>query len=128
MSVIECINVLDVDEITKIIYEAIRLEAEWSGRSIVPEPWKKRDKAFRDQMIKVVEKYLKIGKLPTPEEAHNSWVKAYKKMGWKYGKKRDSVLKTHPNMVSFHDLPLDEQQKDAIFLAFVYVAKRIILD
>ena len=117
---------MDYSDITKIVYEAARLEAKWSGRSVVPEPWEERDEDFRDQMIEVVEDYLKMDKLPTPEEAHDSWVKAYEKMGWKYGEKRDPVLKTHPDMVPFDALPLDEQQKDAIFLAFVYVARELL--
>jgi len=126
MDAIRYINTLDVNEITKIIYEATRFEAKWSGRSIVPEPWEERDEAFRNQMTKVVEEYFKMDKLPTPEEAHDSWVKAYEKMGWKYGEKRDPVFKTHPDMVPFNELSLDEREKDAIFLAFIYVLKELL--
>jgi hypothetical protein len=112
--------------ITKLIYEAARLEAIWSKRSIVPEKWEERDKEFRRQMIEVVEKYLTMEKLPTPEEAHNSWMKSYFEMGWKYGEKRDIEKKTHPDLVPFDDLPQDEKDKDAVFLALIWLAKSIL--
>jgi hypothetical protein len=112
-------------KITELIYEATRLEATWSKRSIVPEKWEERDEKFRKQMIEMVEKYLKMEQLPTPEEAHNSWMKSYLEMGWKYGAKRDTEKKTHPDLVSFYDLPKDERDKDAIFLAFVWLVKQI---
>ncbi len=111
--------------ITKAIYEATRLEAKWSGRRIVPEKWKRRDEKFKRQLIDVIEKYLSYKRLPTPKQAHNSWMKAYRKMGWKYGKKRDIIKKTHPDMVEFEKLPKDERDKDAVFLAFVWLVKSL---
>ena len=102
------------EKITELVYEAARLEAEWSKRSIVPEKWEDRDEKFRNQMINVVKKYLSQENLPTPEEAHNSWMDAYFKMGWKYGKERDVDKKTHPDLLPFYNLPQDERDKDAI--------------
>jgi len=112
-------------ETAKWIYEATRIEAEWSKRRIVPEKWEERDEAFRQQFMKVIDKYFK-NDLPTPKEAHDSWMDAYEKMGWRYGKVRDPEKKTHPDMVPFEDLPKDEQDKDAIFLAFVFLAKKLL--
>jgi len=116
---------IDMERITKIIYEATRLEAMWSNRSIIPEEWSKRDEAFKKQMIEVVGRHLARKKLPTPKEAHNSWMESYFKMGWKYGERRDPILKTHPDLVSYDELPKDERDKDAIFLAFIWLAKEL---
>ena len=113
-------------ETAKFIYEATRVEAGWSDRSIVPEQWENRDEKFRKQFVNIIKTYLKMDKLPTPEEAHDSWTRAYEKMGWKYGKKRDVVKKTHPDMLPFSKLPKDERDKDAIFLAFVWLARHLI--
>lgn len=110
---------------TEWIYEVARLEALASGRSIVPEIWEKRDDAFRNQMTNYVES-LRGKVLPTPEEAHDSWWRKYEEMGWKYGEVRDTVAKTHPDMVSFNELPKDEQDKDEIFLALVGFAFKYI--
>ena len=110
------------ETITELVYESARLEAIWSKRSIVPEKWQDRDEKFRNQMIDIVEKYLTMEQLPTPEEAHNSWNEAYLKMGWVWGEKRDTDKKTHPDLLAFYDLPQDERDKDAIFLALVWLA------
>lgn len=110
---------------TEFIYEVTRLEAIASERSIVPEVWEKRDEAFRKQMTDYVED-LRGKSLPTPEEAHDSWWHKYEEMGWKYGEVRDTVAKTHPDMVAFNDLPKDERDKDEIFLALVEFAFKYI--
>ena len=122
----EDVVMTNFQQISKLIYEATRLEAEWSERRIVPEPWDERDEKFRNQFVEVIKKYFQQEKLPTPEEAHNSWWEAYKKMGWKYGEKRDPEKKTHPDMVPYDELPQDEKEKDAIFLAFVWLAKELV--
>jgi len=109
----------------EIIYEATRLEAEWSKRSIVPEKFENRDDKFRKQFADIIREYIKQEKLPTPEEAHNSWVKSYIDMGWKYGKERDVVAKTHPDILPFEQLPKDEKDKDAIFLMAVWIVKNL---
>jgi len=112
-----------IERIAEILYEATRREAEWSQRSIVPEAWNDRDDAFRRQFVQVIQNYLTMDKLPTPEEAHDSWVQAYTDMGWVYGPERDPVKKTHPDMVPFDQLPKDERDKDAIFLALIYAVR-----
>ena len=113
------------EKIAKIIYEATRIEAKWSERSIVPEKWENRDEKFKKQFIDIIDKYLSQEKLPTPEEAHNSWVQSYIDMGWKYGEKRDVEKKTHPDILPFSQLPKDERDKDAIFLVVVWIVKKL---
>ena len=115
-----------IRNIAKIIYEATRMEAEWSKRSIVPEKWDRRDEKFREQFIDIIDKYISQDKLPTPKEAHDSWVQSYLKMGWKYGEKRDVKKKTHPDLVPYEKLPKDERDKDAIFLAIVWAVKNVL--
>src|ERR1700676_1801321 len=102
------------DELAKWIYEATRVEAEWSKRPIVPEAWENRDNKFREQFVNIITEYLSMDKLPTPAEAHESWNQSYYKMGWKYGKVRDVEAKTHPDLVPFDELPQPEKDKDAI--------------
>jgi len=118
---------LNIEYIAKNIYEATRLEAEWSNRSIIPEKWNNRDEKFKTQFINTINNYISSqDNLPTPKEAHDSWVEVYKKMGWKFGEKRDIKKKTHPDILSFEELPKDERDKDAIFLMVVWLAKKLI--
>ena len=112
-------------EVSKVIYEATRLEAEWSKRRIVPEKWEKRDDKFKAQFIDIIGKYLLLKELPTLEEVHNSWMESYIDMGWKYGEVRDVVERTYPDILPFDELPKDEKDKDAIFLAIVWAVKAI---
>lgn len=114
-----------LDQISEFIYEATRIEAEWSKRPIVPEKWQERDDKFRNQFIDIINKYMYMDKLPTPEEAHESWVQSYYKMGWKYGNIRNTEKKTHPDLIPFEQLPQAEKDKDAIFLSFVWLAKKL---
>lgn len=117
---------IDPEFIASRLYEAARREAQWSNRPVVPEPWEERDEAFRSQFVDLLQQYLSAPSLPTPEEAHESWMEAYFKMGWKYGPTRDPVTKTHPDLVPFDQLPKDERDKDAIFLALVWLAKELV--
>ena len=111
--------------IAELVYEAARLEARWSGRSIVPEEWQRRDDKFREQMVLTVANYLAMDQLPSPEEAHDNWMHEHIRMGWKYGEKRDPELKLHPDLVPYDELPKDERDKDAVFLALVWLVKQL---
>lgn len=114
------------DKISELVYEFARLEAKIAGRRVVPEEWSLRDESFRKQFINIVLKYSSMDKLPSPEEAHNSWCQSYKDMGWKYGEVRDVIAKTHPDMVPFDELPIDERDKDEVFLYIIDLAKKIL--
>lgn len=105
------------------VYEAARLQAIAVDAPVVPELWPERDDAFRDQFVLYVKKLCHADELPTPEEAHDSWWRAYEVMGWTYGLVRDTEKKTHPDMVAFGDLEQREQDKDAVFLALVEIAR-----
>jgi hypothetical protein len=105
------------------VYEAARLQAIAVDAPIVPEHWHHREGPFCEQFVNYVEQLCVAEKLPTPEEAHDSWVKAYVEMGWTYGPVRDTEAKTHPDMVPFDDLEQREQDKDAVFLELVTIAR-----
>jgi hypothetical protein len=105
------------------VYEGARLQAIAVDAPIVPEPWEQRDEAFRNQFCAKIDELCEAKSLPTPEEAHDSWWRAYEVMGWTYGPVRDVQAKTHPDMVPFADLEQREQDKDAVFLALCEIAR-----
>ena len=106
------------------IYEAARLQAIAVDAPIVPEPWKERDEAFRQQMLPVIEMMCGPNRKTSPEELHGDWVKAYEAMGWQYGPVRDVALKTHPDMVLYDQLESRERDKDAVFVALCEIARQ----
>jgi hypothetical protein len=56
-----------------------------------------------------------------PEASHESWLAQKRSDGWCYGAVKDPVAKTHPCMVEFDALPVEQQAKDYIFRAVVHV-------
>lgn len=54
-----------------------------------------------------------------PGASHESWLATKVREGWVYGPVKDPVAKTHPCMVSFEELPIEQQQKDFLFVETV---------
>ncbi len=106
-------------------YEAGRVENAAAGRPINPEPWQCRDEKFRRNMIRAVARQCGKRRLKSPKQLHDAWVRAYERMGWKYGEVRNPELKTHPDMVPFNKLGRLEQEKDWVFFMLCEIARRI---
>jgi len=109
----------------KFVYEAARIENEAAKRPINPEVWEQRDVKFRENMIMAVARQCGKWRMTSPKKLHDAWVFAYEKMGWKYGKKRNVLAKTHPDMVAFHKLGRKEQEKDWVFFMLCEIASKI---
>lgn len=110
------------------IYEGARMQAAAMDAPVIPEPWSRRDEAFRAQFLTVIEKQTGPDRSGDPEALHNDWWRAYEAMGWRYGPERDPDAKTHPDMVPFDDLGFREQIKDAVFVALCEIARQWIVD
>jgi RyR domain len=54
--------------------------------------------------------------------SHDSWMQEKLNDGWKYGEVKDPAAKTHPCLVPFEELPLDQQFKDRLFRTIVHAA------
>lgn len=109
----------------KFVYEAARVENAMAKRPINPEPWEDRDEAFRKNMIQAVAKQCGKDRITSPAKLHDEWVRAYLKMGWKYGRKRSVENKTHPDMVLFEKLGRKEQEKDWVFFMLCEIASKL---
>lgn len=51
----------------------------------------------------------------TPEQSHEGWMALKEAEGWVYGEEKDVEAKTHPCMVPYDELPVEQRAKDAIF-------------
>ena len=51
----------------------------------------------------------------TPEQLHARWMERKLADGWKLGKKKDAVKKTHPCLVPFGELPPERRRQDQVF-------------
>ncbi len=53
----------------------------------------------------------------TPEGMHLNWSKEKMRAGWMYGPVKDAEKKTHPCLVEYEKLPIEQRMKDHLFLA-----------
>lgn len=51
----------------------------------------------------------------TPEQSHINWYEEKKNAGWTYGEVKNPETKTHPCMVEYNKLPMEQRIKDYIF-------------
>ena len=62
---------------------------------------------------------IRSGRIRVPHESHKSWLAQKESDGWVYGEVKDAEAKTHPCMVPYDDLPLEQRAKDTIFFGIV---------
>lgn len=60
-----------------------------------------------------------------PDDSHKSWMAQRIKEGWIWGPTKNESLKTHPCLVPFEKLPVEQQAKDFIFRAVVHALLRV---
>ncbi len=82
------------------------------------KPWADAPEWQRASAVKGVKFHLdNPGALPSA--SHESWLAEKEREGWVYGEEKDEVLKTHPCIVPFKELPREQQLKDVLFIAVV---------
>lgn len=59
------------------------------------------------------------------EASHESWLAQKEADGWVYGEVKDADAKTHPCILPFSELPVEQQAKDAIFRAVVHAVNAL---
>ncbi len=106
-----------IQQIAKVCHEVNRVYCESIG-DLSQKKWDKAEKWQKDSAISGVKFALQHpnGKM---NEIHKAWMADKKKDGWKYGKVKDAVKKTHPCLVAYDELPKNHRTKDALFLAVV---------
>ncbi len=60
----------------------------------------------------------------TPEQSHEGWLAEKAATGWKYGPVKDPEKKEHPCFVPYTELPPEQREKDALYLATVRAVAR----
>ena len=61
----------------------------------------------------------------TPQESHAAWLEHKVKDGWVYGPEKDSEKKTHPCVIAYEDLPLEQKAKDYLFKQVIHSLKEL---
>lgn len=114
---------MKTEQIAELCYEvnrAICLAADEksTGISAPQKPWATADSYQRTAVRTGVGNQLN-DPVSMPEDSHNRWIKHMEAEGWTYGERKDSEKRTHPCLVPFSELPLEQRVKDYVFLAIV---------
>lgn len=70
----------------------------------IPQPIDTSDIQLPEELSPLLEAIAK--------NVHEKWAQERMNQGWTYGEKRDDVLKHHPCLVAYKDLPEEEKEYD----------------
>ena len=85
-------------------------------------PWEEAPLWQRSSAMKGVELHLSNPNAG-PQASHESWMAQKIAEGWVYGEKKDPANRTHPCLLPFDSLPVEQKAKDHIFRAVVHALK-----
>ncbi|KKM95792.1 hypothetical protein LCGC14_1184530 [marine sediment metagenome] len=110
-----------ITEIAEIAHEANRIYCRSLG-DYSQLPWDFCEQWQRDTVLNGV-RAIKNGLVKEPSQSHENWLKCKEGEGWVYGEKKNINKMfgrlTHPCMVPFDKLPLEQQMKDHLFFVIV---------
>lgn len=103
--------------IAKACHQANKAWCE-ANNDFSQKDWEEAEEWQRESAVKGV-----MFRLENPDAGHdaqhNAWMAEKLEQGWIYGPEKNAETKTHPCLVKFEELPLFQQQKDALFCAIV---------
>ena len=104
-----------VNQAAQMAHELNRAYCATIGDPVAP-PWDEATPAQKDRMIVGV-RFALENPQATPEMMHQNWMKTHLDTGWTYGEVKDEVLKTHPCLVEYDQLPEAQLVKDKFIRA-----------
>lgn len=108
---------MELQQLAGICHEANRALCEALGDTS-QERWVKAPDWQRESAILGVRFNLNNPNAD-PSASHEIWLEQKEKDGWVYGEVKDPEKKTHPCIVPFIELPIEQQAKDFLFSAIV---------
>lgn len=106
-------------QIARVCHEANRAYCESIGDTSQPSwndapDWQRKSAVYRVRAVY-------DGSVSQPSDSHTSWMTEKLRDGWRYGPTKDPESKLHPCLVSFSELPPEQQTKDHLFFAIAKV-------
>lgn len=105
-----------IGDISRVCHDANRAWQIASGDPAVSPPW---DEAPEWQRASAVDGVRQAQNGATSEQLHQSWCDFKTEDGWVYGPAKDEAAKTHPCLVPYSELPVEQRRKDDLFAAIV---------
>lgn len=105
------------EQIARVCHEANRAYCESIGDPS-QRPWDEAEEWQRESAIAGVSYRLTNPDAPASTQ-HEAWMMDKLADGWRYGPVKDPAGKLHPCLVPYNELPIEQQRKDALFIAVV---------
>jgi hypothetical protein len=103
---------VDFAAVAQVVHEAVRSWQRANNQPAAPA-WSRAPKWMKESTLAAVTYRLAHPGAPNSAQ-HELWVEEKLASGWKRGKIKDGVKKTHPLMIPYDQLPLVERRKDAL--------------
>lgn len=114
---VQLVSPLDVELIAKVCHAANKAYCEAIGDDSQVE-WDQAEQWQKDSATMGVNFVIHNQHAPT-SATHDSWLAQKVADGWVYGEVKDAEKKTHPCMVEYDKLPVEQQLKDSLFRGVV---------
>lgn len=108
---------MDKKLIAKTCYNVNKAYCETLGDMSQPE-WDLALEWQKESVLNGVEFHLSNPD-SKPCDSHDNWMAEKEKDGWVYGVEKNPEKKEHPCMIPYDELPIEQQTKDALFIAVV---------
>lgn len=115
---------MNVKDVAKICHNVNKAFCEAYGDMSQPD-WNVAPAWQKESAIDGVRYHLEH---PTalPSDSHEKWYSFKQHEGWVFGTIKDPILKTHPCMVPYNDLPVEQRAKDYIFKEICHQLKEYV--
>lgn len=107
----------ELDRIGRVVHEAVRAFQTSLGQKPA-RGWNSAPDWMRKATCDAITFRLENPEAPASAQ-HDQWVDDKKADGWTFGTVKNATKKTHPLLVDYSELPLEERQKDALVGAII---------
>ena len=109
------------EQIAQVCHEVNRAYCNAIGDTSQPQ-WADAPDWQRTSAINGVA-FHKTNQSAGPAASHDAWMAEKVATGWVWGEVKDAAAKTHPCIMPFSDLPVEQRLKDVLFTAVVHAMK-----
>jgi len=106
---------MTTEDIARVAHETLRAYSGTLGE-YSQAAWQDAEQWVRQSKIDGVEAVLGGA---TPRQLHTAWCESRETAGWVYGPRLSYPERTHPCLVPYNDLSVDQRRKDTLFSAVV---------
>lgn len=106
-----------VARIAQVMHETMRAWQKANGETPAP-PWGRAPKWMKEASFASVAWRIANPNAPVSAQ-HDQWMTQKTSQGWKYGRTKSGVKKTHPMLVPYSELSEVEKRKDALVNAVI---------